>query len=178
MTNSWKHEIKEWGKTLFFTVAVSLLLRVAVVEAFMVPTGSMRPTIMEGDRLLGTKFQYWFREPRAREIVIFHPPQNARAYVGPEVKRLVKRVVAVEGDKIEIADGIVKVNGKVLDEPYIDAPPTYRLEEVTVPPDHFFVLGDNRNQSLDSHFWGFVPESELIAHVFARYWPLDRIGSL
>jgi signal peptidase I len=138
----------------------------------------MRPTILEGDRLLGTKFHYWFRDPRAQEIVIFRPPENARAYVGPEVKRLVKRVVAVEGDKIEIADGIVIVNGHQLQEPYIETPPLYPLAPVVVPPDHFFVLGDNRNQSLDSHFWGFVPESELIAHVFARYWPLDRIGSL
>jgi signal peptidase I len=178
LTTSWKRELREWGKTIFYTIAVSLLLRVAVVEAFMVPTGSMRPTILEGDRLLGTKFYYWFRDPHPREIVIFHPPENARQYVGPEVKRLVKRVVAVEGDKIEIANGVVKVNGLELNEPYIDAPPDYRLEEMTVPPDHFFVLGDNRNQSLDSHFWGFVPESELIAHVFARYWPLDRIGSL
>jgi signal peptidase I len=91
---------------------------------------------------------------------------------------LVKRVVAVEGDTIEIADGVVKVNGNALQEPYIATPPLYRLDSIEVPPDHFFVLGDNRNQSLDSHFWGFVPESLLIAHVFARYWPLDRMGSL
>jgi signal peptidase I len=174
----WKREAKEWGRTLLVTAAVSLVLRVAVVEAFMVPTGSMRPTIREGDRLLGTKFQYWFRKPALGDIVVFRPPQNARELVSPDVKRLVKRVVAVDGDVVEIDQGVVKVNGAALEEPYIAQPPLYHMAPVEVPADHVFVLGDNRNQSLDSHSWGFVPESELIAHVVARYWPPSRIGTL
>lgn len=178
MSTDWKREAREWGRTLVFTAALSLFLRVAVVEAFMVPTGSMRPTIFEGDRLLGSKFPYWFRDPRPLEIVVFHPPENARALVDPDVKRLVKRVVAVEGDVIEVDGGVVRVNGRVLEEPYIAAPPHYALPPTEVPVDHVFVLGDNRNQSLDSHSWGFVPKDELIAHVFARYWPPSRIGAL
>lgn len=171
-------EAREWGKTLMITAAVSLLLRAAVVEAFMVPTGSMRPTILEGDRILGTKFPYWLREPRAKEIVVFRPPEEARAQVSADVKRLVKRIVAVEGDVIEIAQGIVLVNGIPLEEPYINAPPQYDLPPIEVPAKHVFVLGDNRNQSLDSHSWGFVPKSELIAHVVLRYWPPSRLGTL
>ncbi len=178
MSTDWKREAKEWGRTLLVTAVVSLLLRVAVVEAFMVPTGSMRPTILEGDRLLGTKFRYWFRRPSAGEIVVFHPPESARDQVSADVKRLVKRIVAVEGDIVEIENGRVKVNGAELEEPYIAAPPLYRMPPVEVPADHVFVLGDNRNQSLDSHSWGFVPDSELIAHVVARYWPPSRIGAL
>jgi signal peptidase I len=174
----WKREIKEWTRTLVITAAVSLVLRVAIVEAFMVPTGSMRPTILEGDRLLGTKFHYWFQRPAAGEIVVFRPPTSAREHVSPDVKRLVKRIVAVEGDIVEIDDGRVMVNGAELEEPYIAAPPEYRMPPVEVPKGHVFVLGDNRNQSLDSHSWGFVPDSELIAHVVARYWPPSRIGAL
>ncbi len=178
MAADWKRETKEWARTLFITAAVSLVLRVAIVEAFMVPTGSMRPTILEGDRLLGTKFHYWLKRPSAGEIVVFRPPQNAREQVSPDVKRLVKRIVAVEGDVVEIENGRVTVNGSELDEPYIAAPPSYRMPPVEVPKGHVFVLGDNRNQSLDSHSWGFVPDSELIAHVVARYWPPSRIGAL
>jgi signal peptidase I len=178
MSTDWKREVKEWTRTLVVTAAVSLLLRVAVVEAFMVPTGSMRPTIMEGDRLLGTKFRYWFRRPSAGEIVVFRPPESARDQVSSDVKRLVKRIVAVEGDIVEVANGRVTVNGGELKEPYIAAPPVYDMSPVEVPPGHVFVLGDNRNQSLDSHSWGFVPDSEIIAHVVARYWPPSRIGAL
>ncbi len=178
MAMNWKREAREWGRTLLFTAGLSLFLRVAVVEAFMVPTGSMRPTILEGDRLLGSKFSFWFRNPRPLEIVVFRPPEGAKAFVAPDVTRLVKRIVAVEGDTIEVEAGVVRVNGEILDEPYIAAPPHYSLPPTEVPEDHVFVLGDNRNQSLDSHYWGFVPKDELIAHVFARYWPPSRIGAL
>lgn len=178
MSSSRKQTAKSWAKTLALTATLSLLLRAAIVEAFMVPTGSMRPTIQEGDRLLGTKFQYWFRAPRAFEIVVFRPPESAQGSITPDVKRLVKRVVAVEGDVIEIEAGVVRVNGVALLEPYIAAPPHYSLPPTRVPDGNVFVLGDNRNQSLDSHLWGFLPESELVAHVVARYWPPSRIGAL
>jgi signal peptidase I len=175
--DAWR-QLREWSKTILFTLVLALVLRAAVVEAFVVPTGSMRPTIHEGDRLLGSKFHYRIHDPRVGDIVVFRPPEAARQVMGPEVKRLVKRVVAVGGDTVEIRDGVVRVNGQALQEPYIDSPPRYRLEPVTVPEGHLFVLGDNRNQSNDSHFWGFVSETDLIAHVFARYWPPTRIDAL
>jgi signal peptidase I len=178
MRRGWWRQLGEWSKTILFTLAVSLILRAAVVEAFVVPTGSMRPTIHEGDRLLGSKFHYRFNEPQVGDIVVFRPPEAARRAMNPEVKRLVKRVVAVGGDTVEIREGVVHVNGQGLDEPYVQSPPRYRLEPVTVPEGHLFVLGDNRNQSNDSHFWGFVAETDLIAHVFARYWPPTRIEAL
>ena len=178
MSSPRREAAKSWAKTLALTVTLSLLLRAAIVEAFMVPTGSMRPTIQEGDRLLGTKFQYWFRAPRPQEIVVFRAPEGAKSAMTPDVKRLVKRVVAVEGDVIEISAGIVRVNGVALLEPYIAAPPHYSFSLITVPEGNVFVLGDNRNQSLDSHLWGFLPESELVAHVVALYWPPSRIGAL
>ncbi len=178
MKRTWWQQLREWSKAILFSLALALVLRAAVVEAFVVPTGSMRPTIHEGDRLLGSKFHYRFHDPRVGDIVVFRPPETAQRAMGPEVKRLVKRVVAVAGDTVEIRGGVVLVNGQALEEPYVESPPRYRLERVTVPADHLFVLGDNRNQSNDSHFWGFVAETDLIAHVFARYWPPTRIDAL
>jgi signal peptidase I len=178
MTPSRSRKLREWSKTILLTLAFSLLLRAAIVEAFVVPTGSMRPTIHEGDRLLGSKFHYRLTSPKTGDIVVFRPPAAARRTMNPDVKRLVKRVVAVAGDTVEIRDGVVRVNGSPLHEPYVQSPARYRLGPLTVPEGQLFVLGDNRNQSNDSHFWGFAAETDLIAHVFARYWPPWRIDSL
>jgi signal peptidase I len=175
---SWNREIREWAKTLALTVGIALGLRAVVVEAFVVPSGSMRPTIVEGDHLLGTKFHYWFWAPRRGDVVVFRPPAEAQRLAGTVAPRYVKRVIAVEGDEVEIRRGQVRVNGEPLAEPYVAEPPAYVVRRMVVPPGHVFVLGDNRNESLDSHRWGFLSEESLIAHVFVRYWPIDRIGRL
>jgi signal peptidase I len=174
----WKSEAKEWGKTLLYTGLLSLVLRVAVVEAFVVPTGSMRPTILEGDRLLGSKFHYWFWRPQRGDVVVFRPPESAQQITDKKVPRYVKRVIAVAGDTVEVKRGHVLVNGETIDEPYVDKLPKYRIPPIVVPEGQLFVLGDNRNESFDSHRWGFLAQESLIAHVFARYWPPNRIGSL
>jgi signal peptidase I len=177
-TPRWKSEAKEWTKTILLTVVLSLGLRVAVVEAFLVPTGSMRPTILEGDRLLGSKFHYWFWQPHRGDVVVFKPPEEAQRLSHQRAPRYVKRVIAVEGDVVEIGRGVVKVNGQVVEEPYVAAAPDYRMPATKVPEGQLFVLGDNRNESLDSHIWGFLEKNALIAHVFVRYWPPNRIGAL
>jgi signal peptidase I len=174
----WKSEAKEWGKTLLYTGLLSLVLRVAVVEAFVVPTGSMRPTILEGDRLLGSKFHYWFWRPQRGDGGGFRPPESAQQITDKKVPRYVKRVIAVAGDTVEVKRGHVFVNGETIDEPYVDKSPKYRIPPIVVPAGQLFVLGDNRNESFDSHRWGFLAQESLIAHVFARYWPPNRIGSL
>jgi signal peptidase I len=178
MERNWRIEARDWARTLLLTVALSLGLRVAVVEAFVVPTGSMRPTIQEGDRLLGSKFHYWFWEPKRGELVVFRPPPAAQEITHAEASRYVKRVIATEGDLVEVRDGRVRVNGREVEEPYLDAPPHYDVPPTRVPEGQLFVLGDNRNDSLDSHVWGFLPQDALIAHVFARYWPPNRISGL
>lgn len=174
----WQREAIEWGKTLVLTVGIAMVLRTFVVEPFVVPSGSMRPTILEGDHLLGTKFHYRFWPPKRGDVVVFRPPPEALRLTDSHVERYVKRVIAVAGDEVEVRRGQVLVNGKALDEPYVAEPPHYVARTMTVPPGHLFVLGDNRNESLDSHRWGFLPEDALIAHVFACYWPLDRIHGL
>lgn len=171
-------DVREWLRTAFLVVIASFAMRAVVVEAFVVPSGSMRPTIREGDHLLGSKFHYRFWEPRRGEVVVFRPPEAARHVGSADAPRFVKRVIAVAGDEVEIRDGVVLVNGVALDEPYVAEAPVYTFRAATVPAGHVFVLGDNRNESLDSHRWGFLPERDLIAHVFARYWPPQRIGGL
>jgi len=171
-------DLREWLRTALLVVAGALAMRAAVVEAFVVPSGSMRPTIVEGDHLLGSKFHYRVWHPRRGEVVVFRPPEAARDLGGAGAVRYVKRVIAVAGDEVEVAGGRVLVNGRPLREPYVLEPPDYTVPRRVVPPGHVFVLGDNRNESLDSHRWGFLPEDALVAHVFARYWPLRRAGGL
>jgi signal peptidase I len=106
--------------------------------------------------------------------VIFAPPKNAEL----AADALIKRVIAVEGDMVEVRDGQVWVNGRRVTEPYVKEQPLYFLPPTNVPAGMLFVLGDNRNESYDSHAWGFVPRHNLRAKAFARYWPPTRIGLL
>lgn len=171
-------DVREWLRTALLVLVASFALRAVVVEAYVVPSGSMKPTIREGDHLLGTKFHYRFWAPRRGEVVVFRPPDKVRELGFESAPRYVKRVIAVAGDEVEIQDGVVRVNGVVLKEPYVAEAPTYSFPRTRVPAGSVFVLGDNRNESLDSHRWGFLPEQDLIAHVFACYWPPRRIGGL
>jgi signal peptidase I len=165
-----------WLRSSLPAIAFIIAFRVGVVDAYHVPTGSMRPTILEGDRFLAAKFHYRISEPERGEIAVFRPPETARPWLGERVPRLVKRIVAVEGDVVEMKAGALFVNGLPAEEPYLDAHASYSMGPIRVPPDHVLVLGDNRDNSLDGHIWGFLPESHLKARVFARYWPLGRVG--
>ncbi|GJM45537.1 MAG: signal peptidase I [Gemmatimonadota bacterium] len=179
MNEHFKTQLIDWLKTILYSALLFFGMRVAVVEAYHVPTGSMRPTILEGDRILGTKFHYWFWAPKAGDVVVFKSPERARELSShPSSTRLVKRVVATEGDTVEVTGGTVLVNGRVRDEPFIQAPPNYELRPIRVPKGHVFVLGDNRNNSLDGHVWGFLEKDALIARAWVRYWPPTRLGAL
>ena len=169
-----RERIWEWAKSIGLALLLAIGIRTAVVEAFVIPSGSMEPTLQVGDRVLGNKFWFWFTAPHPRDIVIFAPPASAELAAGA----LIKRVIAVEGDTVEIRDGRVLVNGRAVTEPYIKERPQYILPPTRVLQGMLFVLGDNRNASYDSHVWGFVPHSHLKALAFARYWPLSRIGLL
>ena len=169
-----RERVWEWAKSIGLALLLAIGIRTAVVEAFVIPSGSMEPTLEIGDRVLGNKFWFWFVAPHRREIVIFSPPSSAELAAGA----LIKRVIAVEGDVVEVRESQVFVNGKPVTEPYIKERPQYILPPTPVPPGMLFVLGDNRNASYDSHVWGFVPRSHLRALAFARYWPLNRIGLL
>lgn len=172
-TTNYKSILYDWGKTIALSIVLALVIRLTIVGAYYVPTGSMKPTISIGDRLLGCKFLYWFTEPAVGDIVVFTPPEEAHT----DVSRFVKRIVAVEGDLVEVKDGALYVNGTRLEEPYATSP-LYRLPSIRIPKDHLFVLGDNRNNSADGHVWGFLPKKNVEAKIVFRFWPLTRLGLL
>lgn len=142
----------------------------AVLGRVLVQKVSMEPTLMQGEILMVNKLAYKFGEVEYGDIVTFHYPNN------PELD-YVKRAIGLPGDVVEVKDGQVWVNGLELYEPYISAAPEY--EGVwEIPEGQYFVLGDNRNPSADSHVWGYVPEENLIGEAFAVYWPINRIRVL
>jgi signal peptidase I len=165
-------KFKEYVKSILIALVLSLVVRVAIVEGYLIPSGSMLPTIAENDRILSNKFIYRFTYPEPGDIVVFTPPEWAYT----NAPRFVKRVIGIEGDWIEIKNGIVFRNGNPLSEPYIKQPPDYTLPLFRVPEGSLFVLGDNRRNSHDSHIWGFLPKKNIIAKAMFRYWPPKRIG--
>ncbi|MDR7556719.1 MAG: signal peptidase I [Armatimonadota bacterium] len=158
-----------------FAALLSLVIIVFVVQAFFIPSGSMEPTLRVGDRILVGKFAYRIWEVRRGDIIVFRYPLNPN-------KDFVKRVVGLPGERIEMKDGLVRINGRPLSEVYPTALPggdracasTYGPE--VVPPEHVFVLGDNRCNSEDSRFFGFVPMRNIVGRALVVYWPPDRIG--
>lgn len=154
-------------------VLLWLFLITFVGEARSVPTPSMVPTIMMGDRLWTDKLTLHWRPIRRGDIVVFTPP--------PEVKTdspYVKRVIGLPGEKVEVKKGAVYINGQPLDEPYIKEKPLYVWGPQTVPADSYLVLGDNRNNSNDSHYWGFLSRKAIISRGVFRFWPLNRFGAI
>jgi len=129
----------------------------------------MEPSFEEGQRLLVNKAVYRFREPQRGDIIVFHPPTSQRtAYI--------KRIIAVPGDTVEIKEGVVYINGSELYEPYIEDPPDYTFDEQEIPANNYFVLGDNRNNSNDSHHDWTVKGEDIIGKAWISFWPLNEWG--
>ncbi|SET13492.1 signal peptidase I [Paenibacillus sp. NFR01] len=156
-----KRFVKHWVPSIVIGVALSLLIRTYVAEAMKVPTDSMVPTIEVNDRLLVDKM-LWTTSLKHGDIVVFYPPVP-----GEEHKRYVKRLMGLPGDTVEIKDGAFFRNGVKVDEPYLHVTMAYAFGPVTVPADHYFFLGDNRNVSYDAHLWAtpFVAKDKLIGKV-------------
>lgn len=158
---------------------VALLLRWLVVEPRWIPSGSMLPTLQLEDRVLVQKLLPRLGvHPGVGAIVVFHPPEALLEAGYDSQAALIKRVVAVGGDQVEVRDGRLWRNGVATDPDWSSGPMGYSLPPLRVPPGHLLVLGDNRNASLDSHLWGTLPASKVIGTAVWRYWPLDRFGPL
>jgi signal peptidase I len=176
--------IPSLGAALVMTVATVLIpaflafsIRVFVAEARYIPSAAMLPTLEINDRLIINKISYQLRNPDRGDIVVFEATDEL---VKQNYKdAFIKRIIGLPGERIDIRDGKVFVNGKILNEDaYIKEKPNYRWGPETVPPGEYFVLGDNRNNSYDSHFWGFVPLEKMIGVAAYRFWPADRFGPL
>jgi len=153
------------------TIVLSVLLFFAIntVSARIRVDGfSMEPTLQNGEFVIVNKLAYQFGVPSTGDVIVFHYPRD------PE-QEYIKRVIGLAGDKIRITNGQVLVNGESIPEPYIAAPPRYE-SEWDVPPDSLFVLGDNRNNSSDSHNWGPVPMKNVIGKALLIYWPPEQWG--
>ncbi len=184
--------VVDWAVTIVGAVAIVLLVKAFVVNPYRIPSSSMEPTLhcakpasgceaRFSDRVLANRLIYHFRDPRRGEIIVFNTPDAARIKCGAG-GTFVKRLIGLPSETVEVrlkqGEGYVFVNGKQLREPYIkpDRRPTEAFGPVKVPPDHYFMMGDNRAQSCDSREWGTVPRGNLIGEVFATYWPPNRIS--
>ncbi|HEY9643171.1 MAG TPA: signal peptidase I [Coleofasciculaceae cyanobacterium] len=174
----------EAAKTIGLSLILALGIRQFVAEARYIPSESMVPTLEVNDRLMVEKISYLFHPPERQDIVVFWPPdtvaQVCQGQPNPSKQKdaFIKRVIGLPGDKVEVRNGQVLINDKVLPEDYIAEPPKDPWGPQIVPPDSYLMMGDNRNNSCDSRRWGFVPRNEIIGRAAFRFWPLDRMGGL
>ena len=185
---TWKYWREEWAKPIFYALIIALFIRTFIAQPFKIPTSSMEPTFMPGDRIFVNKFIYGaqipftdirlpkLRAPERGDIVVFHSPVEADKF-------LVKRLVGKPGDIIEIKDRHLWINGKPLSEPLVLKRITYYNrgdygkpgKSVKVPEGSYFFLGDNSLNSVDSRYWGTVPSRNIAGKVFLIHWPVRRI---
>jgi len=159
---------------VLIALALTWVLRSYVIEARRIPTGSMLPTIQLEDRVIVDKFFFRYMDHLSHgDIIVFRTPPSAHATVD-----FIKRVVGLEGDKVEIRNHTTYVNDQPLYEPYVVDQSKDDFAPIVVPAASVFVMGDNRNNSDDSRVWGFLPVQNIIGRCLFRYWPLDQIGPL
>ncbi|MDO4436722.1 MAG: signal peptidase I [Coriobacteriaceae bacterium] len=175
--------VVEWVGVFLIAFAVFALVRTFIVAPYTVPSESMLPTIQVGDNLFAQKVSLELGQPvKQGDIVVFDNPVSESDH-----EILVKRVIAVAGQTVDLRDGAVYVDGEALDEPYTQGESWPLLSQAagvdvsfpyTVPEGHVWMMGDNRENSADSRYFGAVPNENLIGVAFFRYWPLDRLGTL
>lgn len=170
-----RRTLTEWVVIIAAAVLFALVLRAFLVAAFYIPSESMIPTLKVKDRVLVNKLAYHFHAVHRGDIVVFTRPKNL---VGQdEIKDLVKRVVGLPGETIEGRGGGIYIDGRLLAQPYLPKDVRSRtFGPQTVPPDSYFVLGDNRQYSKDSTYFGPIRRSEIVGRVFLRFLPFGRIG--
>jgi signal peptidase I len=169
-------KVWEYAKSIFIALAIALLIRTFVVQAFRIPSGSMIPTLLIGDHILVNKLTYRFGNPHRSDVAVFKFPLDSK-------KDYIKRVVGLPGDRIEIRNKVVFVNGKTLRKFYTQhtdpsilpgmVQPRDNYGPVVVPTGHYFVMGDNRDSSYDSRFWGFVARKAFIGKALIIYFSWD-----
>ena len=162
--------------TIGIALVLALFIRGFVAESRYIPSMSMAPTLLPGDRLMVEKISYRLHPPQPGEIIVFHPPPALQTIGYDGSQAFIKRVIATPGQVVEVHQGQVYVDHHPLSEAYIAEQPGYDLQPVQVPEHMLFVMGDNRNNSNDSHIWGFLPEANVIGRANLRFWPLKALG--
>jgi len=164
-----KSHLREWLETIIIALVVALLIRAFVVQVYLVEGESMEPTLHTSERLLVNKFIYRFRRPAPGEIVVLQDPAQPK-------RELIKRVIAVAGETVEVKKGVVYINGKPMKETYKNTMFTVYpdVAPVTVPDGKIFVMGDNRGRSLDSRMIGSIPLKKVEGEAFFLFWPPSR----
>jgi signal peptidase I len=163
-------------------VVVALLVKTFLVQAFRIPSESMDPTLIEGDRVLVNKLSYRLHDVNRGDVVVFTRPDSLPGGPG-DPKDLIKRVVALPGETVEVRDNAVYIDGKLLEEPYladgsVTTPGTTLTQPLTVPEGEVLVLGDNRSNSQDGRVFGTIPVDSIVGRAFVIMWPPSRIGGL
>lgn len=163
-------------RTALAGLAIAAGFHTFVAEVRHIPSESMTPTLQVGDQLIIEKLSYQMHPPQRGDIVVFKAPAQLRVIHFKD--DLIKRVIGLPGEKVAINNGKVFINGQPLAEPYVQVPAIYHFDPVTVPTGHYYVLGDNRNHSFDSHLWGFLPERDVVGRAAVRFYPVTRFSDL
>ncbi len=161
--------LREVLETVLPALVIVVVINVFLAQATRVEGQSMEPSLHDNQRLIIEKVSYYVRLPQRGDIIVLRLP-NRRS------DPLIKRVIGLPGETVEITDGNVLINGQVLDEPYLDQSTYQGMAPRVVPEDEVFVLGDNRGFSNDSRAFGFVPFSDIVGRAWFRYWPPDEVG--
>jgi signal peptidase I len=187
-----KSVVREYAEAIFIAILLALVIRTLIIQAFTIPSGSMMDTLLVGDYILVNKFLYGpelpltdhrlpgLRQPQRGDIVVFKYPQD-------EKRDFIKRIIGTPGDTVQVRGDQVFVNGKPLVEPYVRKVEggladrshasycgyAYACDPTVVPTDSYFVMGDNRNNSQDSRYWGFVRKEKIKGKAFLIYWSWD-----
>mmetsp|Transcript_31500 Transcript_31500/g.41646 ORF Transcript_31500/g.41646 Transcript_31500/m.41646 type:complete len:270 (-) Transcript_31500:358-1167(-) len=171
-------EGKEDLKIYATSLTAALLVRFFIAEPRWIPSLSMYPTFDIGDQLAVDKISKVYRPYQRRDVVVFMPPESFKLY-SSKSEALIKRIVAIEGDVVEVKrDGRLYINGELQDEKYTAEDAEYTFGPYKVPAGNVLVLGDNRNRSLDGHIWGSLPKENIIGRAVFKYWPPWRIGGV
>lgn len=190
-----KHIIREYAESILIAALLALVIRTYIVQAFKIPSGSMEDTLLVGDHLLVNKFIYgtklplvqkWIlplREPKRGDVIVFEYPEDTKnpALTFWQKKDFIKRVIGIPGDRVKMVDQVVYVNDKPFSIPQeihkgapgYGPPEIYSFPERVVPPGEYFCMGDNRDRSHDSRFWGYVPKDNIKGLAFILYWSWD-----
>lgn len=185
---------RETTETVLGALLIALFTRSAIAEPRYIPSGSMQPTLEINDRLIVEKISNFTHPIQRGDILVFYPPEeeyqaphqdpsmvnDALRWLGlTGEEAYIKRVIGLPGETVAVQNGKVLINGKPLNhESYIKEPPAYDMAAVKVPPGHLFMMGDNRNNSADSHVWGTLPIRNVIGHASFRFWPPQRLGGI